>query len=406
MKITLISHEIPYPPNVGARIDIWRRIKAFSALGVQLQIISWYHNTPKPEEVAQMKQYVTELCFVPFKRTPGAIVQRVIDLFSYPLEVTSRIVRGQELSQLLQEVSVFQPHLIWLDGIHGGEVATELSKHLNIPIVTRSHNIEHLYYRRLLASTIDFRSKLRRYLSVSHLENYEKSLLRNSALFYDISVDDLKFWQDQGFTNGRYLAPLVEFSQDSSLETIDRRKSEEPEYDVVFLGNLQINNNVAGIFWFINEVFPLIRAKLPTVKVLIAGSNPVDKLRHLCEENEGVDLSINPLSSAAVYDSGRVLINPVLTGSGVSIKSIEMLNAGRPIVSTPQGIAGLPEEVRKYFRIAVDTESFAVEILKLLSTTPEFSVDRALLKSFFGTQMIEDIVDEIKSLPLKQKIAT
>ena len=76
-----------------------------------------------------------------------------------------------------------------------------------------------------------------------------------------------------------------------------------------------------------------------------------------------------------------------------------MLNAGRPIVSTPQGIAGLPEEVRKYFRIAVDAESFAVEILKLLSTTPEFSVDRALLESFFGDQVIKEVVDEIKSLP-------
>ncbi|MBO3459832.1 glycosyltransferase family 4 protein [Aetokthonos hydrillicola Thurmond2011] len=400
MKITLVCQDIPYPPNHGARVDIWRRIKAFSKVGVQIQLISWYRNSPKPEEIVEIEKYVKEIHLLPFKSGASAIVRRLIDLLTYPLEVTSRIVRGKELSKLVKDVSVFQPHVIWLDGIHAGEFVTELSEHLNIPIITRSHNIEHLYYRRLLGSTRDFRCRLKRYFSVSHLEGYEKSLLKNSALFYDISVDDLKFWQDQGFTNGRYLPPIVEFSLDKSLETNSKHETENSEYDIVFLGNLYTDNNVAGIVWFITQILPLILSKLPNVKVLIAGSNPVKEIRKLSQEQTGVHLSINPVSSAAVYNSGRVLINPVLVGSGVSIKSIEMLSAGKPIVSTPQGVAGLPEEVKKYFQIAESAESFAGEIINLLTNSQKVNIDRTLLESLFGYEIIESVVSDIKSLHL------
>ncbi|ARV61299.1 glycosyl transferase [Nostocales cyanobacterium HT-58-2] len=398
MKITLICHDIPYPPNRGARVEMWRRIKAFCDIGVELQLISWLSEPLRPEEITEIKKYVKEISLIPFKRTLGSLARRTIDLLHYPLEVTSRIVRGKEFRTLLQDVRMFHPDVIWLDGIHGGEVAVKLSKDLNVPLITRSHNIEYLYYRRLLASTTDLTSKLKRYLSVSHLESFEKDLLKNSAFFYDISVDDLKFWHSQGFKNGRYLPPIVEFPKDNYLEQVSDEIKTNIVYDVVFLGNLKVDNNVAGIVWFLTQVFPIIRSALPTVKVLIAGSNPVKKVKQLCDEQEGVYLSINPASSAAVYNSGRVLINPVLTGSGVSIKSIEMLVSGKPIVSTPQGIAGLPEEVTKFFQIAVDAQSFAEEIVKLLSTPTKVNVERQLLESLFGPQVIQGVVSDIKSL--------
>lgn len=266
MKITLICHDIPYPANRGARVEMWRRIKAFSNIGVELQLISWINEPPRPEEIAEIKKYIKEIYLIPFKSTLGSLARRTIDLLHYPLEVTSRIVRGKELTTLLSGVRAFHPDVIWLDGIHGGEIAARLSKNLNIPLITRSHNIEYLYYRRLLASTTDFASKLKRYLSVSHLESFEKDLLKNSVLFYDISVDDLKLWQSQGFQNGHYLPPIVEFPKDNDSKEVSDELSANIVYDVVFLGNLKVDNNVAGIIWFITQVFLLYALHYPPLK--------------------------------------------------------------------------------------------------------------------------------------------
>lgn len=397
MKITLVCHDIPYPAIHGGRVDMWRRIKAFSKIGVELQLICWFDKIPQDEEVAEIKKYVDSTYFIPFKYDFCATSYRLLNLFRYPLEVTSRLIRGQEFNHLLSQVRAFKPDVVWLDGIHGGDIASKLSHQFNIPIVTRCHNIEHLYYRRLFASATGT-SKIKRYLSLLHLENYEKSLLKNSLLFYDISTEDLKFWKSHGFKNGRYLPPLLDIHKFENIDNNYQNINIYPQYDVVFLGNLYSNNNVAGIIWFLTQVMPEIRSQLFNIKVLIAGAKPINKIKQLCENIDGVDLSINPPSSTEIYNSGRILINPVLTGSGVSIKSLEMLMTGKPIVSTPQGIAGLPFSVRQYFKIASDSQSFAAAIINLLFNSHQIKIEPKLLESLFGTQVIQGVVSDIKSL--------
>jgi polysaccharide biosynthesis protein PslH len=395
----MICHEIPYPADNGGRVDAWRRIKAFAQFGVELQLIAWHKDRPKSEHLIEIHKYVKSLYLIAFDNSFLAMTRRIIDLFTYPLEVTSRIVRGKEVDRLFAEVRAFNPDLIWLDYLHGAEVASLLAKSLDLPLISRSHNIEHLYYDRLRSSTTDLKNKLRRTLSVSHLEKYEKTSLKNSTLFYDISIDDLKFWQKHGYTNGRYLPPFIDFSSDNNLLTNSDSCSQKQLYDLVFLGNLYIDNNVAGITWLIEKVLPIVRAEIPEIKLLIAGSKAVSKIKELCNSEVGVDLKINPASSMSIYNSGKILVNPVATGSGVSMKSLEMLLAGKPIVSQPQGMAGLPDMLKPYFNIAEDPQSFAQEIIGLLTNLKHAEVaDRSLLESLFGFQAIKNVLSELNAL--------
>ncbi len=401
MKITLVCQEIPYPAIHGSRIDMWRRIKAFADRGVELQIITWWFGTrPTNEEVVEIQKYAKKTHLFQIHQTAISRLQRVFDLLDYPLETTSRMIKGASLVTLEQQVREFDPDLIFLDGLHGGVIATQLSSILQIPLFTRSHNIEHLYARRMLDAAIGFKDKFRRYLSTVHLEKYEKKLLSNSSLFYDISADDLGFWQGLGFTNGRLLPPIVQFPDRELTDFRDREIAPPKTYDLVFLGNLNTENNVSAAIWFLTEVLPVIRERLPAVTVAIAGFKPVDRIVKVCERIAGVDLIVNPKSASEIYRSGRVLINPILTGSGVKIKSIEMLTFGKPIVSTSEGVSGLPEAIKQYFRIANDPATFAAATLEFLEIDrhPALpSIDPELLASFFGAKIIDPIIAEIES---------
>jgi polysaccharide biosynthesis protein PslH len=395
MKITLICQEIPYPAIHGSRIDMWRRIKAFADRGVELQAIFWWFGTaPTPTELAEIQKYVPEVLPIQIEQTWAARLRRGYDLLSYPLETTSRMIKGQNLIKTIDAVRKFNPDVVFLDGIHGGVIATKLSQMLDLPILTRSHNIEHLYARRMLQSAIGTKDKFRRYLATINLEKYERSILSNSAFFYDISADDLKFWHDRGFANGHLLPPLIEFP--------DRFEPKDPlikSYDLVFLGNLNSENNVAGLIWFLTEVFPLIRDRLPKTTVLIAGFNPVDRIRQICDRIDGVELSVNPQSASNTYRSGKVLINPILTGSGVKIKSIEMLTTGLPIVSTVEGVSGLPDAVKPYFKIADNARDFATAAIEFLSIDFDLpTADRGLLETYFGNQIVEHVINDIESI--------
>jgi polysaccharide biosynthesis protein PslH len=407
MKITLVCIEIPYPATNGSRIDMWRRIKAFADRNVDLQAIVWWFGTePTVDEIAEIQKYVKKLHLFEIGQTSIARLKRVFDLLSYPLETTSRIIKGKKLDILIDLVRAFNPDAIFLEGIHGSVIATTLSKLLNIPLLTRSPNIEHLYAQKMLQSAIGFKDKLRRYLATIHLKKHEQNILTGSNFFYDISADDLQFWQHAGLTNGRLLPPIIEFPD---LETISLSKI-DISYDLVFLGNLYSENNVAGLIWFLTEVWPIVHDRLPQTTVLIAGSSPVDRIIQICERTEGVTLSINPKSARDTYRSGRVLINPILAGSGVKIKSIDMLTIGKPIISTLEGVSGLPDAVRKYFRIADDPASFASATIESLSISPTDLTNenlpianRELLESFFGNQIIQRVIDDIESIVPLQK---
>jgi polysaccharide biosynthesis protein PslH len=256
-----------------------------------------------------------------------------------------------------------------------------------------------LYVRDLLDSAIGLKNKLKRYLSVFHVEKYEKKLLSSSAIFYDISADDLKFWKSLNYTNGRLLPPIIEFSEHFSApnfeDSLDRLKS----YDIVFLGNLNAENNVEAVIWFLTEVLPLIHQQLPNITVLIAGFNPVSRIPPLCEKIPGVSLCINPPSASDIYRSGRVLINPILTGSGVKIKSVDMLTFGKPIISTTEGVSGLPDIVKQYFKIADSQLAFAEATIEFLSKNVDVPIiDRQLLESYFGPKIIENVIADLESL--------
>ncbi len=398
MKITVISMEIPYPPIHGGRVDVWRRLKVLSKLGVELQLVCWTKTVPKPEHIAVIKQYVQHFYPIVYKRNLAASFRRFIDLFSHSLEVSSRILRGKDWDTLLAAVEKFQPDVLMADHVHAGIVTLPLSKRLEVPMIVRSHDIEHLHYRYLMETAKGSR-KIARFLSQNHLESYEKNIFRQSLAFYDISSDDLAYWKSQGFINGYLLPPLIEFPDQNiseAQEFASLNQSVEATYDVVFLGNLVTENNVSGVMWFLREVLPLLKQKMPATKVLIAGSNPTLEVIDLCTElKDTVDLKVNPPDAFKIYQSGRVLINPVSIGSGVSIKSIDMLAAGRPIVSCPKGLAGLPEEVKEYFRIAQDSSSFAHAIAECLTTDQYKIPEREFLESILGIKVIQNFIDQL-----------
>ena len=405
MKMTVVSMEIPYPPIHGGRVDVWRRLKMLSKLGVELQLVCWTPSVPKPEDVATIQQYVKHFYPIFYRRSLVARIRRFIDLFSYSLEVSSRILRGKDWDNVLMAVKEFQPDVIMSDHIHCGMVARPLSQTLEVPMIVRSHDIEHLHYRYLMKTAKGHR-KFVRFLSQNNLESYEKNLFKESLAFYDISLDDLEFWRSQGFTNGYFLPPVIEFSnQGASQEQphIVNDELTEPNYDVVFLGNLVTENNVAGVTWFLQDVLPILKEKLPDIKVLIAGSNPTLQIKNLCGKYEdGVDLISNPPSAVKIYQSGKVLINPVAVGSGVSIKSIDMLAIGKPIVSLPKGLGGLPKEVKKYFQVAQDAPSFASAIHNCLTTNNYEKPERDVLESFLGITVIQNFINQLEVMLQKQ----
>ncbi len=400
MKITIVAIEIPYPPTHGGRVDIWRHIEAFNKLGVEVQLICW-----SPDEVSDVdRNAINELVSDLHVLKYASVARRCLPFLTYPLRNTSRMLFGSELTEMYQEVGEFQPDAILVEGLSGCILGRQLSSKLGVPYVYRSQNIEH-QHQAALHKVTSGRQRISSFLKLLHVEKMERQTIEEADAFFDISIDDIEYWRAEGCDNGYFLPPLLDIN--NTIDTDDASVSPS-KYDVVFLGNLFTENNVAGVEWFLKSVVPLILEKKPDLSVLIAGSGPLQSIVDLCNSIDCVELLIGPESAEDTFNSGAVLVNPIAVGGGVSIKTIDMLTTLKPIVTLKKGIYGIDESVKELFHLADDAENFADQVLLCLDQ-PQSESERIkrkhLVEKAFGLECMEKMVQQLSDVIDQSKAA-
>ena len=397
MKIVLICNEPPFPATHGGRVDVWRRLCAMRAAGVDIFLIFWsgdrLNDIPTKSALSRINQEASVIKFFLIHRTIYARFLRLLRLFRWPSHVASRVLTKNEKISLISEIKEFKPDAVWLESIYGGVIAKSIVDAFSIPLYLRSHNIEHLYIKKQVTKAIGFRAKLPLILNLLNLKDFELSLFKKSSRYFDISKDDLEFWKQSGFINGNWLPPTI----DEELSTaLSAPRLQEPEYDVGYLGNLYSPNNVDGIFWFLNKVVPNIRMEYHNIKIFIAGSNPIDSLRNRINVL-GIDLILNPKDVVPVLRNARVLINPIFSGSGVNIKSVEMIYCPAEIISTSQGLSGLPTNVKNHFIVADTAVDFSISIINALKfpVTNNYS-SRLSVRHLFSPSIVFKLIESLK----------
>lgn len=111
----------------------------------------------------------------------------------------------------------------------------------------------------------------------------------------------------------------------------------------LFVGGFAHTPNVDGLIWFLDEVWPTIRARLPDAAIHVAGSNAPPTL--LARRDPGLVFHgfVDDSRLADLYRGCRVAVVPLRYGAGVKGKTVEAMRHGLPVVSTGIGIEGLPE---------------------------------------------------------------
>ena len=134
---------------------------------------------------------------------------------------------------------------------------------------------------------------------------------------------------------------------------------------LVFTGTLSWQPNIDGITWFCREVLPLVRARLPDVRLDIVGRQPLGAVRELASL-PGVDLHADVPSVGPWLASARAAVVPIRIGSGTRLKALEAMASGRPVVGTTLGLDGLGVEPGVHAVVADDAPSFAASVVNVL----------------------------------------
>ena len=390
LRLLCVTSEVPFPPIHGARVDVWNRYTLLRRAGCEIMLVTWAHEPPPPADLAALGEVFSIVEVRPIGTSLPDLVKRLWHLPVHSPHVSSRFVSGPDTAAIAGRAAAFGAQLVIAEEPYGAVLAMAVAERLALPLVYRSHNIEFRYMRSQARAATGVRRRLALRLASLHLETFELALQPAARVVFDCSPSEAANWKTRGVDHTLWLPNLFAHLPRHQEDWAGR------PYDVVFLGNLNTPNNVAGLAWFVGEVLPVLRRLRPGLRVCIAGSNPASEVSGLLGGQPEIALVRNPERAEEIWSSGRVLINPVLTGSGSNVKSAEMLFYDAPLVTTPSGVREFPAWMRGEFAVGEDAAAFADLIVQALGREGfELTPLRTRLRALFGPEGMRTMLETL-----------
>lgn len=140
---------------------------------------------------------------------------------------------------------------------------------------------------------------------------------------------------------------------------------------IIMVGNMGWWPNRVGVDRLVENVFPAVRAAVPDAELHIVGSVD-DGCRSRWASVPGVTVMGFVPDLKEEYASCRCAAVSVYHGSGTSIKTLEAIAMGRPLVSSPFGMRGFGDFLKdgEDCLVASSDGEFAAGLVRLLTDAP------------------------------------
>ncbi len=354
MKVLFLTPGLPYPPRGGGLVKSWAMVE-FLRRHVELWLLCFRQGPWDAGQRGWALAWGERLRALPLRRPSGAWTFLLSLASGLPLSVyrnhasaMARVVR-----QMLEDgfQAVVADHLYM-----GHYVPPEFPGRRLLHL----HNVDSLMWERHapwagpLAPLVRWEARRLRRHELALFPRFHRLLVASPE-----EGEALLSWGVEGVT---VLANVAR------PDLLQRPPLEPPLGEVVaFLGTLSWPPNQVGLRWFLAECLPLLRARVPHLRVVVGGHGPPSWLR-AAARRQGLEL-ISPLDDAgeeAVYRRARALVEPALAGGGTRVKVLNALARGLPVVTTRRGIAGLALEPGIHLLVADDAQGMAEALARLL----------------------------------------
>lgn len=170
---------------------------------------------------------------------------------------------------------------------------------------------------------------------IRRLQEYEKKVLLDADVNWTITKDDAETYRKR---YGVEVDGVVGIRLEA--ERFQRPIGGDP-FTLMYLGSFDIRKK-KGIEKLVHVVFPSLKAEFPHLRLLLGGKGSEE----FHDDRSGVEGRGFVVDEAEFMKEGMVAINPQESGSGIKLKSLHALAAGKVLLTTPvgvQGISGIPD---------------------------------------------------------------
>lgn len=341
MHLFMLSSQVVYPPTDGGKQGIYYRM---NALGTRTRVSvcmvnsadiavedggfdAVHHVRTIPQILKPSKECgrFELLCQTVHWLTSGMPRQALVTDSAKECERLMEYIRETRVTTVLLESPLVAP-LLDLPQLRAW----------NVKIVVVLHNIEHLYFQE--ATT--WPESLRR-MEYDRIKRYEIEILRQADVGISISPWDVRYFREQlGVSNVVYLPSVLP-------RAAARWHPQDSNY-ILFTGGLSFPPNYEGIVWFLEDVFSRYRERFPKMELWVTGKRS-EAAEKLARTYDHVRLTgfLTDQKLREVECACRLIVVPILKGSGVKVKLLDAMAIGAPVVTTLHGRQGVFDDAQK-----------------------------------------------------------
>ncbi len=357
MKFLQLTNKVPYPPRDGGAIASLTLARELAAAGHDVTMLAMntskhFLAEPKIPDVSfslitvpvdTTIRFSAALRNILFSRLPYNAVRFVSEVFREKLR---EILRQEKFDYII------------LDQVYTALYLDDIRAITTTPLILRAHNIEHEIWSRAARSEQGFK---RFYFGIlaRRIRRYEQSVMNRYDILVPITSRDAGHFMNMGNRRPCHVLPAG-----MDLPELPAGSAEPFVPSVAHLGALDWLPNRNGIKWFVTMVWPLVREKIPGIEFHLAGRNaPAGFAAEIAAP--GVIYHGEIEHAGEFLRQHPVFIVPVFSGSGMRIKMLDYMAAGRATVSTTIGAEGIPVVSGSEAFITDRPEEFASSIVKL-----------------------------------------
>ena len=349
--LCLTSHNLDHPAH-GAVVRARSIFKLLERCGEVRLVLAGFHKLWGEQLPSACRDFEL-LRTVYFEPTPNRSLRERVRHELDPRFMNTEWMQANAADQAWLQSAIAEHDLVW---IHGLDLANGFGLWCWPNSVLDIDDIPSSVHRSRLAQAAGSREKIRHRWQMRRWQRHEKLLGERFNGVCVCSEPDVEKLNLPGKTF------VVQNGFDAPKNPIARQLVTPPR--IGFIGNFSHPPNRQGVEWFLARVWPLIRQKIPSARLRLAGAKSTEISWPADQNVDTLGWIADSESEMATWSLAMV---PVLTGGGTRVKIAEALSRRCPMVSTSLGAYGYDLADGQDIFIADTAETFAARCLQILN---------------------------------------
>ena len=334
-KVLFITPRVPFPAISGGLISTLDSLK-FLARNFDLDFISFIEkkNSNIEQTKNKLKDFgVKESFFIDYKiknRSIWNILNAI--LLNMPLSIyrNKSIEMKNKVGRIADNYDcIFVDH--WLSFQY-------IPKNYKGTVILKEHNAEYKMWERLFYNEKNLIKKLFLKFETARIKKYEAMICNSVTKVITVTEEDKQNLIEIG-AKGDNIKMLPAVILDIKQEII--KDFSNRENALLYVGSLSWESNIDGLKYFLENIYPKIKKKMPEIKFYIIGKNPPNILQNFAQNDTSIILTGFVDDLTEYYNKCKLFVVYLRYGSGIKIKILEALSNSMPVITNDIGMEGI-----------------------------------------------------------------